>query len=130
MVHSPQSRDVVLVVEDDPALRLMYRDALTAAGHSVLAVEDGLDALRILETRTPAAVVLDLGLPRLPGRDLHKEMVAHGLTERVPVVVVTADPVGIDEADFACVLRKPIDPDQLVSTVGECLKRTRRRTPG
>lgn len=115
-----RNRSVVLVVEDDPPLREMYRAALTAAGYAVFAVEDGLDALRYVESRTPSAVVLDLGLPRLHGLDVHREMVAQGLAS-IPIVVVTADPSTIDEKDFACVLRKPIDPENVVEAVQRCL---------
>ena len=110
----------MLVVEDDPALREMYRAALTAAGYAVFAVEDGLDALRYVESRTPSAVLLDLGLPRLHGRDVQRELAAQGHTS-IPIIVVTADPSSIDEEDFACVLRKPIDPEKVVEAVQRCL---------
>src|SRR4051794_17475935 len=66
-VRIPRPNSVVLVVEDDQQTREMYRAALMAAGFVVVAVEDGLDALRVLEQRRPSAVVLDLGLPRLAG---------------------------------------------------------------
>ncbi len=117
-------RAVVLVVEDDPPLREMYRSALTAAGYAVFAVEDGVDALRFIETHTPAAVVLDLGLPRLPGGDVQREMAAQGLSA-IPIIVVTGDPASVDEHDVACLLRKPIDPDALVEAVRRCLSRRR-----
>jgi DNA-binding response OmpR family regulator len=119
--HPKDNRNVILVVEDDPPLRELYRAALVAAGYAVFAVEDGVDALRFVEARTPAAVVLDLGLPRLHGRDVHREMAAQGLTQQVPVVVVTGSPDDINEAEFSCVLRKPIRPDDLVNAVRRCL---------
>jgi DNA-binding response OmpR family regulator len=121
---------VVLVVEDDPQTRELYRTALReAGGYAVVAVEDGLDALRYLETESPAAVVLDLGLPRVPGGDVLGDMAARGLTDQVPVIVVTGStPARLNERDFACVLRKPIAPDELVEAVRKCLaSRPRRR---
>ena len=118
-------RSVVLVVEDDPPLREMYRSALTAAGYAVFAVEDGLDALRYIETHTPSAVVLDLGLPRLHGGDVQREMAAQGLAA-IPIIVVTGEAASVDERDFACILRKPIEPDRLVETVARCLSARRR----
>lgn len=118
---------VVLVVEDDPATRELYRVTLRDAGHAVVAVEDGLDALHFLEATTPDAVVLDLGLPRLSGHDVYREMEAQGVADLVPVVVVTGDaPPGIENEGFACVLRKPIDPDALVATVQSCIRAARR----
>jgi two-component system OmpR family response regulator len=119
------AQSVVLVVEDDPPLRELYRSALVAAGYAVFAVEDGLDALRYVEARLPAAVVLDLGLPRLHGRDVQREFAAQGLTEQVPIVVVTGEDGPIDEDEFACVLRKPAPPHEVVEAVRRCLARKR-----
>jgi DNA-binding response OmpR family regulator len=112
---------VVLVVEDDPPLRELFRFALAAAGYAVFAVEDGIDALRYMETRTPAAIVLDLGLPRLHGRDVQREMAAHALTAQIPIVVVTGEAGPINESDFACVLRKPTEPQDVVEAVRRCI---------
>jgi CheY-like chemotaxis protein len=118
-------RAIVLVVEDDPKLRELFRSTLTIAGYSVRAVEDGLDALRLLDQGTvPSAVVLDMGLPRLGGYDLKREFHAHVETRSIPIVVVTGSDVDIDERGFACVLRKPIHPDALVDAVAKCLRGT------
>jgi DNA-binding response OmpR family regulator len=50
---------MILVVEDDPQLRFLYRMALMYAGHTVVAVEDGVDALRHIDVQAPQAVVLE-----------------------------------------------------------------------
>jgi DNA-binding response OmpR family regulator len=124
----PARATVVLVVEDDPQLRELYRSALIHAGYAVVAVEDGVDALRYLDAKTPAAVVLDMGLPRLNGRDVQREMAAHRLTEHIPIIVVTGQTMDIDERDYACVLRKPIDPESLTTAVQSCLRRAKRHS--
>lgn len=117
----------VLVVEDDPGLRSLYRAALTSAGYAVIAVEDGLDALHRVANKAPNAVVLDLGLPRLNGRDVSRELKACPDTRDIPIVVVSGtDMHDLDLDDFACVLRKPIHPDALVYAVERCLRRTQR----
>lgn len=114
----------VLVVEDDAELRETYRVALTVAGYAVVAVEDGIDALRRLEGGVPDVVVLDLILPRLPGLDVYKELAARHDTQRIPIVVVTgSDTADLDADAFACVLRKPIDPEALVTAIEACLRR-------
>src|SRR5687768_11082679 len=59
-VPQPSWERYILVVEDDHALRDLYRYALRAAGYAVVGVEDGLDALRVMESGKPRAVVLDL----------------------------------------------------------------------
>ena len=114
----------MLIVEDDPRLREMYRMALRAAGYVVVAVEDGTDALRQIEQALPALVVLDLALPRLGGHDVYRELKARADTRDIPIVVVTGTDLSEAQAkDFANVLRKPCDPDRLVSAVTQSLRR-------
>ena len=115
---------VVLVVEDDLATRRLFRTALKTEGYAVVTVGDGLDALKYLEMHTPAAIILDLGLPRLHGSDVLSEMAAQGLTERTSVIVVTGEQTDyLDASQFVCVLQKPLNPDRLVATVRRCLNR-------
>src|ERR1043166_506182 len=122
---------VVLVVEDDPDLRLLYREALAVlGGYVVVAVEDGMDALRYLDAEAaPSAVLLDLNLPRVSGRDVQHELAAHDATRKVPVIIVTGTPAGIDPDDVACVLRKPVDVESLVRAVQDCVRKAMSREP-
>ena len=123
----PSWEHYILVVEDDHSLRDLYRSALRAAGYAVVGVEDGQDALRMVETGIPRAVVLDLALPRLGGREVSKELRANPTTQHIPVVIVSGtDTSDLDPGQFACVLKKPIDPDALVDAVQSCIT-TRRR---
>lgn len=118
----------MLVVEDDPTLRSLYRSLLCSAGYPVIDVDDGLAALRVLETTRPAAVVLDLALPRLDGRDVRQEMKSREEMEDIPVIVVSGtDTSDLNESDFSCILRKPINPDSLLSALQACIRRTGRR---
>jgi len=115
----------VLIVEDDPVLRSLYTALLRMEGFAVIGVEDGVDALRHLESNHPAAVVLDLGLPRLGGRDVHLEIRNRRDTSGIPIVVVTGEDTGdLDPKDFACILRKPIEPQSLIIAVRDCLRKT------
>jgi DNA-binding response OmpR family regulator len=111
------------VVEDDPSLREFYRSTLRAAGYAVVGVEDGVDALRLIESGKPRAVVLDLALPRLSGRAVSRELRAHAGTQDIPVIVVTGtDTSDLNPDQFSCILRKPIDPDTLVDAVQKCVR--------
>lgn len=122
-------RTLILVVEDDAQTRELYRTALQNNGYAVVALEDGLNALRFFETDTPSAVVLDLGLPRLHGRDVYREMKTQGLAHHVPVVVVTGETgAWINDEDFACVLRKPVDPERLLEAVQQCIRDNAKRS--
>lgn len=111
----------VLIVEDDVDLRRMFRTALSLAGYNVVEAGDGLDALRILDTNPPHAVVLDLGLPILSGAAVRQEIEAHAHTRHVPVIIVTGQPGTHADLGADCVLRKPVSPDRLVHVVKSCI---------
>ena len=94
------------------------------AGYHVVTAEDGIEALRHVEGDRPAAVVLDLGLPRLSGRDVSRELLSHPHFREIPVVVVTGSDVSnIDTTFYACVLRKPVSLDALIKAVEGCLQK-------
>ena len=120
-------RTSVLVIEDDSGLCDLYRQILTVAGFAVTAVEDGLDALRRIDVTRPDALVLDLVLPHVSGWDVQRELASRPDTRHIPIVVVTGtDANDVKCADFACVLRRPIVPSELVSAVDNSLRRAHR----
>jgi CheY-like chemotaxis protein len=117
----------VLVVEDDPALRELYRSSLRVAGLAVVAVSDGVDALRRVERARPEAVVLDLELPRLNGRDVHRELKSAPDTRNIPIIVVSGnDTSDLNPTDFASVLQKPVSGDALLVAVQNGIRRSWR----
>lgn len=114
---------LVLVVEDDSSLRDFYKAILRHAGYSVVAVEDGRDALDWIEQHTPAIIVLDLTLLHVSGRDVQHEVRSHADTRDIPIVVVTGDDTSdLNKNELACVLHKPVSAEALVETVNQCLK--------
>ena len=78
----------ILVVEDDPAVQKALRRLFETEGYAVETQSDGKSALDSFRASAPAAIVLDLRLPKVSGRDVCKEIksIAPGL----PVVVLTA----------------------------------------
>src|SRR5688572_19356426 len=119
----PYTAATVLIVEDDASTREMYRQALTAYGHRVLAVPDGIGALRRIETDRPNVVVLDLMLPRLGGHDVYLEMRAHPETREIPVIVVTgSDARNFEPSEFRFFLRKPVSAEALTRIVEDALQ--------
>jgi DNA-binding response OmpR family regulator len=116
-----RSRQALLVVEDDEELRKMYRSALAVAGFLVREAADGLSALTTLDREPVDLVVLDLGLPDISGLVIIQDIAAQAHTRHVPVLVVTGSTEKLDHLDVACVLRKPISPDALVTAVLKCL---------
>ncbi len=121
MMAAMPRRTTILIVEDEPALRQMYRSALAFAGFDVKEVGNGLDALRQIDSDPPDAVILDLGLPLIDGFTVRQDIAAHAVTCHIPIVVVTGSGDDLDWLDVACVLRKPVTPDKLVDAVRKCL---------
>jgi DNA-binding response OmpR family regulator len=98
---------------------------LTVEGFAVVTADDGFDALRTIEANRPDAIVLDLGLPFLGGRDVARELAANAGPRRIPIVVVTGEAEELTESDFDCVLRKPVTSDQLIDAVWNCLRKSK-----
>src|SRR5207244_4354722 len=97
------------------------RSALHMAGFSVLVASDGISALKIVERRTPDALVIDLGLPLMSGTSVIEELQVSETTRGVPIVVVTA--MNVDSAPgVAVTLTKPVDPYDLVLEVRKVLR--------
>jgi len=116
----PQKR--ILIVEDNSDLRRMFKTALSLAGFDVDEAGDGLEALRVVEERRPDLVVLDLVLRALDGLSVQQELAARAATANIPIVIVTGSTIDTDNVEVACVLRKPVMPDELIRTVRHCLR--------
>jgi two-component system, OmpR family, response regulator QseB len=116
----------ILLVEDDELLGDGARVGLAQAGYTVDWVKDGRAAQLALGTESFDCVVLDLGLPRLSGMDLLKQM-RHGKDD-TPVLILTArDTVadrvkGLDSGadDY---LIKPFDLDELAARIRALIRR-------
>jgi DNA-binding response OmpR family regulator len=116
------ARRTVLVVEDDDDLRTMLAFALRAAGFHVYETDDGVTALKIVEDTPPDAVVLDLMLPTLDGLSVRHEIAAHADTRHIPVIIVTGAAIDASGLNVAALLRKPIEPADLVTAVRQALQ--------
>jgi DNA-binding response OmpR family regulator len=120
----------VLLVEDDQMLGRAVQTGLRQEGHAVDWVRDGSSALAALRAHDYGAVVLDLGLPRLDGLQVLRELRSHN--DPTPVVIVTArDAVeqriaGLDAgADDYMV--KPFDLDELCARLRSVARRATGR---
>jgi CheY-like chemotaxis protein len=115
------ARKTILVVEDDAVLRGLFITALSGAGFSVQEAPNGYEAIHSVDHQRPDLIVLDLLLPGFGGLGVQKEIADRAATKHIPIVIVTGSTRELDHLSVACVLRKPVDPDELVETVQRCL---------
>ena len=122
----------VLLVEDEPDIRLIARAALTRSGFDVLTAETGVEALTKVGAERPDLVLLDWMLPELDGFETFARLKADPATERLPVIFLTAR---TNEADRARCLAlgalgcipKPFNPLELGNQVKAIWQATRDR---
>ena len=108
------SQPLVLVAEDDPSLRLLYRVNLELEGFRVAEAATVDEARAAVEAERPAAVVLDLRLGTTDAGGLLDELRAGGL----PVVVLSgASDLEAYRGRASELLGKPFEPDELVRVV-------------
>ena len=84
-------KKVVLVVEDDPVVRMMVSGTLSKYNVEIIEVEDGLQAYNLLNTLPPVRMILmDIGLPNMNGIQLVEKVRANSNWKSTPVIMLTA----------------------------------------
>ena len=115
----------ILIIDDDAVVRDVARAALERDGYIVHAAGDGGDGLATATARSPALIVLDLGLPDVPGESILREVRRRS---DVPILVLSArggleervKGLGLGADDY---LPKPFSPLELVARVKALLRR-------
>ena len=115
----------VMLVEDERKLRDLVRSYLERAGFTVLSTGSGAEAITMASTAAPDLIVLDLGLPDVPGETVATELRAVAPT---PIVMLTAKSAEEDrirglELGADDYVTKPFSPRELVLRVQAVLRR-------
>ena len=124
----------ILVVDDEPNVRLYLRAILEDAGFAVITASDGDEALKIIKQKRPDFISLDLVMPRKSGHKLLYELRKDPTLSQIPVLIVTAharDEMGQKDLDDlldnrvmsgpGTYLEKPVSPDAYVRAIHRAL---------
>lgn len=120
-----QRRLPIMLVDDDPDLRESLAEGLTLAGHKVLPFGDAGSAFAQLSDRMPGAVISDIRMPGMDGRQLLKRI--HAVDNELPVILITghgdiAEAVDAMRQGAYDFVPKPFAVDRLVDCVERALE--------
>lgn len=125
-----QSKNKILIIDDQPSIRFGVRNLLEAEGFSVLEAETGEQGLSVITNTAPHLVLLDLRLPDADGLDLLPRIKI--IDDALPVIVLTAH--GTIETAIRALkngaenfLTKPFDPESFLILVAKTLQESSTR---
>jgi two-component system KDP operon response regulator KdpE len=120
----------VLVVDDEPQILRFLRPSLSAAGYDVLTAATGTEALKLAASQAPAAIVLDLGLPDMDGKDVIRRLREWSET---PIIVLSARDREVEKIaalDLGAddYVNKPFGIGELMARLRTALRHASRRS--
>lgn len=125
--QKPQRSHQVLVVDDDPFIRQLAQAILSSRGQTITVVGTGAAALARMADAPPDLVLLDLGLPDVPGLEVLRHLRSAPSWDNVRILMLTAshdveDIIRSKQAGASGYVCKPIQPDALADMVCDLLE--------
>lgn len=122
----------ILVIEDDPRIQKALQRLFTTEGYEVVHAQDGSTGQEIFRATPPDAVILDLMLPGLSGRELCRNF--KSTSSNIPVIVLSAvaevaDKVLLLELGADDYVTKPFSPRELLARAQAAMRRSDRSRP-
>jgi len=123
------SLGTILIVEDDPRMQKVLRKIFVDERYTVVVAGDGQTALDLFRAERPLAVVLDLILPQISGRELCQRF--KEISSQTPVIVLSAisevvDKVLLLELGADDYVTKPFSPRELTARIQAAIRRQRK----
>jgi CheY-like chemotaxis protein len=119
---------LVLIVEDDPSTRTMYREYLSHCGFRIVDAHNGYQALEKAQKMHPNAVLTDLGVPGMDGFEFCRALQRSDATRDIPILAVTGRSEYLEDFDrfrqagISHVLTKPCSPDVIAGELRRLLR--------
>jgi CheY-like chemotaxis protein len=121
----------ILVVDDEPAVRALFADALAFAGYRVMMAASGAEALALIGAEVPDLIVMDCQMPDMSGLEVATRLRQNPATRNVPVLGVTGGMMAamdaIIAAGYTACIAKPVSLEVLYEVVAGLLRSARRR---
>lgn len=114
------SRAKVLVIDDDPSMRVLVKRQLENAGYVVLLAEDGIVGGHLALNASPDLILVDVYMPYLSGYELVEALKADPATRDIPVVFLTSDKRVEEQTRMLraeAYIKKPLNTDRLLEVV-------------
>ena len=87
--QKPQEGPLILIVEDDVALAKMYSTKFVDEGFKVIMAHDGETGLTMAASEHPAAILLDMMLPKYSGLEFLEQLQQHSKMQSTPIIALT-----------------------------------------
>lgn len=121
------TRAKIMIVDDDPELRMALKMRLRANQYETVSACDGYSAIALAQKERPNLIILDLGLPAGNGYSVLKRLQENDALSSIPVIVLTArDPLGNEgrslDAGAAAFFQKPVDNNELLEVIRASLQ--------
>jgi CheY-like chemotaxis protein len=121
------SARLVLVADDEEDILTLVSTIVERAGHEVVSVRDGAQALAAIRERRPDLVVLDISMPEVDGLEVLRRVRADGETRDLPVLLLSARAQEADvrrgfDTGASAYVKKPFSPSELARRVDELLE--------
>lgn len=126
------AKATIMVVEDDQDIRELISYNLGKEGYTVVPVESGEQALKLIETANPDLIVLDIMLPSMDGIEVLRNLKQGSRHANIPVIMATAKSEDSDiitglELGADDYIAKPFSPKVLIARVRSLLRRTQAK---
>ncbi len=117
----------ILVVDDDSSIRRLLSYLLEKGGYTVVTAEDGIEGLARVESVRPEIIITDLMMGKLDGYELCRSIRGRRENDTIRIIVLTARDQSSDiellkASGVDYVMKKPINPQELMKTIKEFLE--------
>ncbi|NJQ04992.1 response regulator [Streptomyces lonarensis] len=119
----------VLVVDDSQVIRQLMRVVLELDGFEVMTATDGVACLENVRGLRPDLITLDVAMPRLDGLSTAERLREDPDTGDIPLMLVSATPVGPRPPPVDAVVPKPFDPHELLRHARRLARGAARPSP-